>query len=146
MTRSTGHTQGQRPRTPHQTARVEQHQQPPKITARPLRKIEASVSSRRHAAPRELPGPPWGRSKSRNLYGRAPAAGCSVLGVRDLPSCADPRDPADRTADRAAFLTRKTELFTRIADQHPRTTADPPPPSTPQPPSTPPPTPEGHTP
>lgn len=60
MTRSTGHTQGQRPRTPHQTARVEQHQQPPKITARPLRKIEASVSSRRHAAPRELPGPPWG--------------------------------------------------------------------------------------
>jgi hypothetical protein len=56
--------------------------------------------------------------------------------------------------DHAVLLARKAELFTRIAEQHARTAAGPPPPTTPPPttppPTTPPPTtpmaPEGRTP
>jgi hypothetical protein len=51
--------------------------------------------------------------------------------------------------DHAVLLARKAELFTRIAEQHARIAAGPPPPTTP-PPTTPPPTtpmaPEGRTP
>ena len=54
------------------------------------------------------------------------------------------RSPASGTdpADRAALLARKTELFTRIADQHAATTGQPPPTT---PPPTTPTTPEGRT-
>lgn len=47
----------------------------------------------------------------------------------------------DDPAQRAAFLARKADLFTRIATQHARTPAEPPPSTTP--PAT---TPEGRTP
>jgi hypothetical protein len=47
----------------------------------------------------------------------------------------------DDPTRRAAFLARKADLFTRIATQHPRTPADPPPSTAP--PAT---TPEGRTP
>jgi hypothetical protein len=49
----------------------------------------------------------------------------------------------DDPGPRAAFLTRKTALFTRITNQHTRTPADPPPSTTPPPPA--PTAPEGHT-
>jgi len=48
----------------------------------------------------------------------------------------------DDPARRAAFLARKTDLFTRITNQHARTADDPPPSTTPTTPTTP----EGRTP
>jgi hypothetical protein len=57
------------------------------------------------------------------------------------------RSPAlgGEPADHAALLARKAELLRRIADQHARTTAGPPPATAPTTPTTPTP-PEGHTP
>ena len=48
--------------------------------------------------------------------------------LTELRASAHPGDPAQQ----AAFLTRKADLLTRIAAQHARTPATPPPPTTPE--------------